>query len=99
MPRHRKTSTQPKRKYNKKPVVIPSKIYPEYVQTFITEVETKTVYKVVVSQYNENAGYHVGVCKPVGHGRYHCIWMVNYAKTKEELDKFWTVKDSLNNVE
>jgi hypothetical protein len=25
--------------------------------------------------------------------------MVSYAKTKEELDQFWTIKDSLNSVE
>ena len=99
MPRHRKTSTQPKRKYNKKTVVIPKKIYPEYVQNFIDEVESKTPYKVTVAQYNEGSGYHVGVCKAIPHGRYHCIWMVSYAKTKEELDQFWSVKDSLNNVE
>ena len=91
MPRPRKTSTQPKRKYNKKPVEIPKKIYPEFVQNFINEVESKTPYKVVVAQYNEGSGYHVGVCKSVPHDRYHCIWMVNYAKTKEELDRFWNV--------
>jgi hypothetical protein len=99
MPRHRKTSTQPKRKYNKKTVVVPKKVYPEYIQNFINEIEAKTKYKVVASQYNEGSGYHVGVCKPIPHGRYHCIWGVDYAKTKEELDKFWTVKDSLNIVE
>ena len=38
MPRHRKTSTQPKRKYNKKTVVVPKKIYPEYVQNFIDQI-------------------------------------------------------------
>jgi acyl-CoA thioesterase len=80
-------------------VVIPKKIYPEYVQNFIDEVESKTPYKVSVAQYNEGSGYHVGVCKAIPHGRYHCIWMVSYAKIKEELDQFWSVKDSLNNVE
>ena len=91
MPRPRKTSTQPKRKYHKKPVEIPKKVYPEFVKNFIHEVESKTPYKVVVAQYNEGSGYHVGVCKSVPTNCYHCIWMVNYAKTKEELDGFWNI--------
>jgi hypothetical protein len=33
----------------------------------------------------------VGVLKQNGKV-WHCIWIASYAKTKEELDKFWNIK-------
>jgi hypothetical protein len=93
MPRIRKTSTQPKRK-PKKVIIIPKKIYPEFVENFIKEVESKTPFKVIVDEFNEGSGYQIGVLKKIPSGIHHCIWMASYAKTPEELAKFWLVDNS-----
>jgi hypothetical protein len=90
MPRIKKTSSQPKRK-PKKVIAIPKKVYPEYVQSFIDEILSKTPYRVVAAQYSIDSGYSIGVIKQNGKV-WHCIWSATYAKTKEELDRFWTVK-------
>jgi hypothetical protein len=90
MPRIRKTSTQPKRKIKKAPK-LPEVIYPDYVQNFINEVKEKTPYIVRAVQYSIDSGYQVGVLKQNGKV-WHCIWIASYAKTKEELDKFWDIK-------
>jgi hypothetical protein len=88
MPRFRKTSTQPKRKL-KKTVKIDKPVYPEYIQKFIQEVESKTPFKVKIDQYEEGAAYHVGVNQIVG--RVHrCIWMVGFATGSEHLQSFWS---------
>ena len=88
MPRPRKTSTQPKRK-PKKPVKIEKPVYPEYIETFIKEVEFKTPFKVKVDQYSKDASYHVGVNEKIGRV-YRCVWMVGFATGPEHLDPFWT---------
>ena len=93
MPRIRKTSTQPKRKPKKAPV-IPKKIYPEFVENFRQEVESKTPFKVIVTEFNEGSGYQVGVLKSMPSGVFHCIWAASYAKTPEELARFWLVDNS-----
>lgn len=86
MSKSRKTSSQPKRKPKK--IVIPKKVYPEYIENFIKEVESKTPYKVKADQYNENGPYHIGVNKKNGRV-YHCIWMVGYVTGPEFLKSFW----------
>lgn len=88
MPRFRKTSTQPKRKL-KKPVKIAKPVYPEYIQKFIQEVESKTPFKVKIDQYEEGAAYHVGVNQIVGRVQ-RCIWMVGFATGLEHLQPFWS---------
>ena len=88
MPRSRKTSTQPKRK-PKKPIKIEKPVYPEYIQSFITEVESKTPLNVKVDQYGGTGYYHIGVNEKIGK-RNHCIWMVGYATGTEHLQPFWT---------
>jgi hypothetical protein len=54
MPRIRKTSTQPKRKPKQSPVIV-RPVYPEYIENFIKEVESKTHFKVKIDQYSEGA--------------------------------------------
>ena len=88
MPRHRKTSTQPKRK-PKKPVKIEKLVYPEYIKTFIQEVESKTSFKVKVDQYMKDTAYHIGVNQKIGQV-FRCIWMVGFVTGPEHLQPFWT---------
>jgi hypothetical protein len=94
MPRPKKTSTQPKKRI-KKFVDKPKPVYPEFLQKFIEEVESKTIFKVKVDQYMEGSPYHVGVLVKKG-PRYGCIWMVGYATTREELNLFWTSESYKN---
>lgn len=86
MGRIKKTSSQPKRKI--KTVVIPKKVYPEYIENFIKEVESKTPFKVKVDQYSDSGPYHIGVNKKQGNV-YHCIWMVGYVTGPEFFGPFW----------
>ena len=98
MPRIRKTSTQPKRK-PKVPVKIVKPVYPEYIENFIQEVESKTPFTVKVDQYSEGASYHIGVNQK--QGKVHrCIWMVSFVTGPEHLSPFWlsTPIKSLNDV-
>ena len=88
MPRSRKTSTQPKRKAKPAPKII-RPAYPEYIETFIRDVESKTHFTVKVDQYSEGSSYHIGVNEKIGK-RNHCIWMVGYATGTEHLQPFWT---------
>ena len=88
MPRPRKTSTQPKRK-PKKPIKIEKPVYPEYIETFIQEVESKTPFKVKVDQYTKDKAYHIGVNKVLGKIQ-RCVWMVGFATGPEHLQPFWT---------
>jgi hypothetical protein len=88
MPRFRKTSTQPKRK-PKKSVKIVKPVYPEYIEKFIQEVESKTPFKVKIDQYEEGAAYHVGVNQIIGRVQ-RCIWMVGFATGSEHLQSFWS---------
>jgi hypothetical protein len=93
MPRIKKTSSQPKRK-PKKIFVIPKKVYPEFIENFIKEVESKTPFKVKIDEYNEGGGYQVGILKKMQSSVHHCIWSASYAKTSEELNRFWLVDNS-----
>lgn len=88
MPRSRKTSTQPKRKI-KPPVKIERAVYPDYIETFIKEVETKTPFTVKVDQYAEKNSYHIGVNQKLGKIQ-RCVWMVNFATEIHHLTPFWT---------
>ena len=88
MPRIRKTSTQPKRKAKPAPPII-RPVYPEYVENFIKEVESKTPFKVKVDQYSEGASYHIGVNQKIGKV-YRCVWMVGFATEAEHLKPFWS---------
>lgn len=88
MPRSRKTSTQPKRK-QKKTVIVPEKIYPEFIENFKASVKEKTPFTVKIDQYSEGSAYHIGVLQK--QGKVHrCIWMVNFATGPEHLEPFWT---------
>ena len=87
MPRIRKTSTQPKRK-PKKFVNIPKPVYPEYIQNFIQEIESKTHFVVKVDQYSQDASYHIGVNEKIGK-IYRCIWMVSFVTNSDHLKPFW----------
>jgi hypothetical protein len=87
MPRIRKTSTQPKRKV-KKIAPKPRPVYPEYIENFIKEVESKTPYSVIADQYSKDSSYNVGVLKKEGRVN-RCIWMVQYATGPEHLSVFW----------
>lgn len=87
MPRSRKTSSHPKRKIIK-PIKIKKPVYPEYIENFIKEVESKTVCKVKVDIGTEDTSYNVGVLMPVGK-RHRCIWMVNFATETIHLAQFW----------
>lgn len=95
MPRPRKTSTQPKRK-PKKPVKIVKPEYPDYIEEFIKEVESKTPFKVKVDQYMKENSYHIGVNEVLGKVQ-RCIWMVGFVIEPEQLRPFWTSK-ALQNV-
>jgi hypothetical protein len=88
MAKLRKTAPAKKRK---SPLIppIPRKIYPEFIESFIKEIEIKTKFKVIVHQYTEDANYQVGVCKPVKHNKHHCIWMSNFVENEEILKTFW----------
>lgn len=88
MPRFRKTSTQPKRKLKQVPVIV-RPTYPEYIENFINDVESKTNFKVKIDQYSEGASHHIGVNKKMGKV-YRCIWMVNFATGPADLKPFWT---------
>lgn len=88
MPRIRKTSTQPKRKPKQSPVIV-RPVYPEYIENFIKEVESKTHFKVKIDQYSEGASYHIGVNEKIGK-IYRCVWMVNFATGPEHINPFWT---------
>ena len=87
MPRIRKTSTQPKRK-PKKPVKIEKPVYPEYIENFIKEIETKTPFTVKVDQYTGSSTYHIGVNTRVGNVA-RCLWMVGFVDKPEYLATFW----------
>lgn len=87
MPRIKKTSSQPKRK-PKAPVVIQRPTYPEYLENFIKDVESKTPFKVKIDQYAEGNSYHVGVNQKNGKV-YRCIWMVGFVNGPELLENFW----------
>lgn len=87
MPRIKKTSSQPKRK-PKPPIKIVKPVYPEYIESFIKEVESKTPFTVKVDQYSEGASYHVGVNEKIGKV-YRCVWMVGFAMGPEHLQPFW----------
>ena len=88
MPRHRKTSTQPKRKSKKfEPNV--EKIYPEFIENFKKQLSEKTSFILKVDQYSKDSAYHIGVL--VKQGRTHrCIWMVGFATCPEHVIPFWT---------
>ena len=88
MPRHRKTSTQPKRKSKKfEPIV--EKIYPEFIENFKKELMKKTSFIIKADQYSEGSAYHVGVLKKQ-RNTHRCIWMVGFATEPEHLNGFWT---------
>ena len=87
MPRTRKTSTQPKRK-PQKPVKIVKPVYPQFIEDFIKEVESKTSLKVKVDRYMKENSYNVGVNMKVGKVS-RCIWMVGVATGSEHLQPFW----------
>lgn len=87
MPRIRKTSTQPKRK-PKPPVKIVKPVYPDYIENFIQEVESKTPFTVKIDQYSEGASYHIGVNKKIGK-IHRCVWMVGFVTSPEHLKPFW----------
>ena len=95
MPRSRKTSSQPKRK-PKKPIKIVKPVYPEFIQNFIQEVESKTSFKVKVDQYEEYSAYHLGVNEIIGKVQ-RCIWMVDFATSAEHLQPFWS-SSAMKNV-
>jgi hypothetical protein len=88
MPRIRKKSTQPKRK-PKKPIKIEKPVYPEYIETFIQEVESKTPFTVKVDQYTKDKAYHIGVNQKIGRV-FRCVWMVGFVMGPEHLQSFWT---------
>ena len=88
MPRTRKTSTQPKRK-PKPSVKVIKPVYPDYIENFIQEVESKTSFTVKVDQYSEGASYHIGVNKKLGK-IYRCVWMVGFVTDPEHLKPFWS---------
>ena len=88
MPRIRKTSTQPKRKSKPAPKII-RPTYPEYIESFIKEVESKTHFTVKVDQYSEGASYHIGVNEKIGRVQ-RCVWMVGFATGPEHLAQFWS---------
>ena len=88
MPRFRKTSTQPKRK--PKPLLkIEKPVYPEYIENFILEVESKTPFKVKIDQFGGSGYFHIGINEK--HGKhYHCVWMVDYCTGIDQLKPFWS---------
>jgi hypothetical protein len=88
MPRIRKTSTQPKRKVKPAPPIV-RPVYPEYIENFIKEVESKTPFKVKIDQYSEGASYHIGVNQKIGKV-YRCVWMVGFVMNSEHLNSFWS---------
>ena len=87
MPRQRKTSTQQKRKI-KKTVNKPKPVYPEYLQNFINEVETKTPFTVKVYTDEDSNFYDIGILKKEGKV-YRCIWMVGSVDKPDYLNVFW----------
>lgn len=68
---------------------IVKKIYPEYIQKFIKDVEAIPDLKVKVDQYTDGDTYSIGVNKKRGKV-YHCIWTVGYVTGPEFLTPFWT---------
>lgn len=97
MPRIKKTSSQPKRK-PKPPIKIVRPIYPEYIENFIREVESKTPFTVKIDKYGEKETYHIGVNKKEGK-THRCLWMASYVTEAEHLVHFWTsaVIQNMNN--
>jgi len=89
MPRIKKTSSQPKRKPKKLPK-IPEKNYPDFLKEFIEEIQSCTPYIVKADQYSTDSDWNVGVLKKNGK-KYLCIWISPHAKTKEDLNKFWSL--------
>ena len=87
MPRSRKTSTQPKKKV-KKFVDKPKPVYPDFIQKFIDDVESKTPFKVRIDQYNSDGLHDVSVLQKRGKV-YHCIWAVGMVNKQEYLNMFW----------
>jgi hypothetical protein len=87
MSKSRKTSTHPKRK-TKKSVKAVKKEYPEFIQIFEKELLEKTPFIIKADQYTGESSYHVGVLQKQGK-RHHCIWMVGFATTLQELNRFW----------
>ena len=88
MPRIKKTASQPKRK-PRTPVKIVRPVYPDFIENFIKEVETKTPFTVKVDQYSEKNMYNVGVNKKEGKSQ-RCVWYANYAIDSSSLTHFWT---------
>ena len=87
MPRIKKTSSQPKRK--PRPVIkIEKPVYPEYIEIFIKEVESKTPFTVKIDKYGDKESYHIGVNKKEGK-THRCVWMVSYVTSPEHLIPFW----------
>jgi hypothetical protein len=88
MPRIKKTSSQPKKQIKK---FIPKQkpVYPEYIELFIKEVESKTSAIVKVDQYSNTSGYEVGINLKVGKV-YRCIWWVGMVTSIDYLNMFWT---------
>lgn len=87
MPRPRKTSTQPKRK-TKAPPKIVQIVYPEFIEKFKAEIKEKTPFVVDIDQYSDSNSYHVGILRKEGRV-HHCVWMVGFATTASELNRFW----------
>lgn len=94
--RIRKTSTQPKRKV-KKPVKIERPVYPDFIENFIKEVESKTFCMVKIDQYTDKNSYHVGVLIKEKN-KYRCIWMVSFATDSFHLNQFWNSESYKNCV-
>ncbi len=88
MPKFRKTSTQPKRKPKKHNPVV-EKVYPDFIQKFINDVESQTPFKIRIDQCGTENLYNVSVLekrKKV----YHCVWYVGFVDNQNYLNMFWT---------
>ncbi len=87
MAKYRKTSITPKKK--PKPLPIPPKpVYPEYINSFIKDVEDRTKLTVRVCQYVEGSSYSVTVLRKLKHV-HRSIWTKNLVTTPEQLVIFW----------
>lgn len=87
MPRIRKTSLQPKRKL-KKAVIVPEKIYPQFIEDFRKELSSKTPFFLKIDEYGGKDSYQIGILQKIG-GANRCIWMVDDARCAEHLSMFW----------
>jgi len=87
MPRIKKTSSQPKRK-TKKTIVIPEKIYPLFIEEFKKELSSKTPFFLKIDEYGGKDFYQIGIIQKIGKAN-RCIWMVDNAKSIEDLSMFW----------